>query len=319
MTSRVLQGACSPSAARRAFRPTCSKPRCARKAAKWPAPCISLGRESSERRKAAPRSPCSIRRRCRSRGSRRWSARKCCCNRARGRAFRRSCANGARRFTRCRRAACAGTWTSTRSSFRSGGFLRRFFRLSRTGLAVRTLEDLAAEGAFVAFAHAQNSKIEKARDILPSLGLSRPSHGYNTRHLRISMSAEVKAHLTELLTRALAKVAPQQPGSLISLERPKQSQHGDFSCPAAMQLARVLKRNPRELALELVAALPPSEWLQRAGGAGTALLNLRVRPAPKQQSEKTMLSARARYGRAESRRAAPGTVELVSASLPPTL
>src|SRR2546429_7145744 len=78
------------------------------------------------------------------------------------------------------------------------------------------------------------------------------------------MSAEVKSHLTELLTRALAKVAPQQPGSLISLERPKQSQHGDFSCPAAMQLARALKRNPRELALELVAALPPSEWLERA-------------------------------------------------------
>src|SRR5437762_13992107 len=78
------------------------------------------------------------------------------------------------------------------------------------------------------------------------------------------MSAEVKSHLTELLTRALAKVAPQQPGSLISLERPKQAQHGDFSCPAAMQLARALKRNPRELALELVAALPPSEWLERA-------------------------------------------------------
>ncbi|TMH45471.1 MAG: hypothetical protein E6H56_00445, partial [Betaproteobacteria bacterium] len=52
------------------------------------------------------------------------------------------------------------------------------------------------------------------------------------------MSAEVKSHLIELLTRGLAKVAPQQPGSLISLERPKQAQHGDFSCPAAMQLAR---------------------------------------------------------------------------------
>jgi len=75
-----------------------------------------------------------------------------------------------------------------------------------------------------------------------------------------------------LLTRALAKVAPQQPGALISLERPKQSQHGDFSCPAAMQLARVLKRNPRELALELVAALPPSEWLERAEVAGSGFI-----------------------------------------------
>src|SRR5258708_7978784 len=106
--------------------------------------------------------------------------------------------------------------------------------------------------------------------------------GYNTEHFGQSMSAEIKSHLTELLTRALAKVAPQQPGSLISLERPKQAQHGDFSCPAAMQLARALKRNPRELALELVAALPPSEWLERAEGAGGGVLNP-PRPPPGHQ------------------------------------
>src|SRR5437867_12430396 len=93
------------------------------------------------------------------------------------------------------------------------------------------------------------------------------------------MSAEVKSHLTELLTRALAKVAPQQPGSLISLERPKQAQHGDFSSPAAMQLARALKRNPRELPHELLAALPHSESLERAEAAGSAFINQRQRSA----------------------------------------
>jgi len=113
------------------------------------------------------------------------------------------------------------------------------------------------------------------------------------------MSAEIKSHLTELLTRALAKVAPQQPGSLISLERPKQAQHGDFSCPAAMQLARALKRNPRELALELVAALPPSEWLERAEVAGNGFINLRVRPAAKQHIVQTILTEGDRYGRAD--------------------
>src|SRR5256885_13336508 len=113
------------------------------------------------------------------------------------------------------------------------------------------------------------------------------------------MSAEVKSHLTELLTRALAKVAPQQPGSLISLERPKQAQHGDFSCPAAMQLARALKRNPRELALELVAALPPSEWLERAEVAGNGFINLRVRPAAKQHIVQTILTEGQRHRRAD--------------------
>jgi len=128
------------------------------------------------------------------------------------------------------------------------------------------------------------------------------------------MSAEIKSHLTELLTRALAKVAPQQPGSLISLERPKQAQHGDFSCPAAMQLARVLKRNPRELALELVAALPPSEWLERAEVAGGGFINLRVRPAAKQHIVQTILTEGDRYGRADRAGGRPVMVEFVSAN-----
>src|SRR5712664_1817837 len=128
------------------------------------------------------------------------------------------------------------------------------------------------------------------------------------------MSAEVKSHLTELLTRALAKVAPQQPGSLISLERPKQAQHGDFSCPTAMQLARALRRNPRELALELVAALPPSEWLERAEVAGSGFINLRVRPAAKQHIVKTILAEGLGYGRADRAGGRPVMVEFVSAN-----
>ncbi len=128
------------------------------------------------------------------------------------------------------------------------------------------------------------------------------------------MSAEIKSHLTDLLTRALAKVAPQQPGTLISLERPKQAQHGDFSCPAAMQLARMLKRSPRELALELVAALPPSDWLDRAEVAGSGFINLRVRAAAKQHIVKTILAEEARYGRSERTRGQPLVVEFVSAN-----
>src|SRR5881409_735255 len=128
------------------------------------------------------------------------------------------------------------------------------------------------------------------------------------------MSAEVKSHLIELLTRGLAKVAPQQPGSLISLERPKQAQHGDFSCPAAMQLARALKRNPRELALELVAALPPSEWLERAEVAGSGFINLRVHPSAKQHTAKTILVQGERYGRSDSAGGRPVILEFVSAN-----
>lgn len=138
--------------------------------------------------------------------------------------------------------------------------------------------------------------------------------GYNTRPFGPFMSAEIKSHLVELLTRALAKVAPQQPGSLISLERPKQAQHGDFSCPTAMQLARQLKRNPREIALQLVAALPPSDWLDRAEVAGSGFINLRVKPAARQHVVRTILAEGRRYGSSGGGQKRMVLVEFVSAN-----
>src|SRR3954471_6891006 len=116
------------------------------------------------------------------------------------------------------------------------------------------------------------------------------------------MSAEIRDHLTELLARALAQVAPQQPASLITLERPKQAQHGDFSCPAAMQLGRTLKRNPRELAQALIAALPPSDWVESVEIAGPGFINLRLRAQAKQHIVRTVLAEGERYGRPASAR-----------------
>lgn len=127
------------------------------------------------------------------------------------------------------------------------------------------------------------------------------------------MSAEIKSHITELLTRALAKVAPQQPGSLISLERPKQAQHGDFSSPVAMQLARHLKRPPVETAEALVKAIPASDWVtpefSRPG-----FINFRVHPAAKQHTAKTVLAQGERYGRVDRVAGKQVILEFVSAN-----
>src|SRR5690349_18025380 len=135
------------------------------------------------------------------------------------------------------------------------------------------------------------------------------------------MSAEIRSHLTDLLTKALAQVAPQiaadQRASLITLERPKQAQHGDFSCPAAMQLAKSLKRNPREVAQALIAALPPSDWVERAEIAGPGFINVRLRPQAKQHVVRTVLAQGERYGRAPQAEGARGErvmVEFVSAN-----
>jgi arginyl-tRNA synthetase len=127
------------------------------------------------------------------------------------------------------------------------------------------------------------------------------------------MSAEIKSHIVELLTRALAKVAPQQPGSLISLERPKQAQHGDFSTPLAMQLARHLKQAPRQAAIALLDAMPPSDWVV-AEIAGSGFINFRVHPAAKQHTAKRILAEGSGYGRSDRGGGRRVMVEFVSAN-----
>jgi arginyl-tRNA synthetase len=56
---------------------------------------------------------------------------------------------------------------------------------------------------------------------------------------------------------------PSESATTIHIERPKQASHGDFACNLAMQLARSLKRNPRQLAQLLLSELPYSRsWSQ---------------------------------------------------------
>jgi arginyl-tRNA synthetase len=128
------------------------------------------------------------------------------------------------------------------------------------------------------------------------------------------MSAEIKSHLTELLTRALARVAPQQPASIITLDRPKQSQHGDYSVSVALQLAKPLGRSARAIAQELVAAVPPSDWLASTEVAGPGFINLRLHPAAKQFTVRTILAQGGQYGRSGRGQSQPVVVEFVSAN-----
>lgn len=76
------------------------------------------------------------------------------------------------------------------------------------------------------------------------------------------MTHDIKTHLSDLMRTALLSVAPDQADTAIILERPKQAAHGDFACNLAMQLARAMKRNPRELAQLLLSEIPssPSHW-----------------------------------------------------------
>ncbi len=128
------------------------------------------------------------------------------------------------------------------------------------------------------------------------------------------MSTEIKAYLSELLTTALAAVAPQQPASLIQLERPKQAAHGDYACNLAMQLSRIVKRNPRELAQQIIAAMPQAEWLAKSEIAGPGFINFYMHPVAMQRVVPAIFAAGERYGRSERMRGQKVMVEFVSAN-----
>jgi len=58
----------------------------------------------------------------------------------------------------------------------------------------------------------------------------------------------------EEFARVLAGMEIDPPGGIM-LEQPNDPSHGDLSCNVALTLARPLKRNPREIAAELIDAL----------------------------------------------------------------
>ncbi len=110
---------------------------------------------------------------------------------------------------------------------------------------------------------------------------------------------EAKQALLAALADAVALVAPGTPYTP-AFESPKQAAHGDFAITAAMALAKAQKRNPRELATALVAALQAlpavARWVAALEIAGPGFINLRLQAAAKQAVVAEVLAAGAQFG-----------------------
>jgi arginyl-tRNA synthetase len=109
----------------------------------------------------------------------------------------------------------------------------------------------------------------------------------------------VKQELLSALAVALDQVAPGQ-GAQAAFETPRQAAHGDFAVTAAMTLARSLKRNPRELAQALVAALQAQpavqRWVTALELAGPGFINLKLADAARWTVIGEVLQAGEVYG-----------------------
>ena len=128
------------------------------------------------------------------------------------------------------------------------------------------------------------------------------------------VSTDLRAQLSALFEEAIRKTAPAAPVPAIVLERPKQAGHGDYACAVALQLAKTLKRPPREIAGAIAAALPPSPHVEKVEVAGAGFVNLFLKRAFKQQAVNRVLAAGASYGTSLVGRRKKIQVEFVSAN-----
>jgi len=124
----------------------------------------------------------------------------------------------------------------------------------------------------------------------------------------------LKQHLIQLFREALESVAPDVGEVAVELSRPRYAQHGDFACNLAMQLAKPLRRSPREIATQLLNALPSSAAIAKAEVAGAGFINVFLTASAKYSIIKPLLTQQAAYGRSATGKGKKIQVEFVSAN-----
>ena len=129
----------------------------------------------------------------------------------------------------------------------------------------------------------------------------------------------MKHIIEQLATSALAAlptdVLPDElRATTPGVERTRDPAHGDFACNVAMQLARPARKNPRQLAQAIVAALPASDLVTKVEIAGPGFINFFLAPAAYHAEISQVLQAGESYGRGVSGAGRKAIVEFVSAN-----
>ena len=98
------------------------------------------------------------------------------------------------------------------------------------------------------------------------------------------------------------------------LERTRDRKHGDFATNVALALAKSAGKKPRELAEQIVAALPENGLVAKTEIAGPGFINFFLRPGAYHAELKSILDSGERYGGNDTGRGAKAMVEFVSAN-----
>lgn len=130
--------------------------------------------------------------------------------------------------------------------------------------------------------------------------------------------ADPKDILRGILEEGVRAIAPASGAVEVRIERPRDPTHGDFACNVALQLARALKRKPRDIAEEIQRAtakrVAESGLFDTLEIAGAGFLNARLSAGAKHQVIHRVLREGPDFGRERPAKRERVQVEFVSAN-----
>ncbi|RIQ11681.1 arginine--tRNA ligase [Jiangella rhizosphaerae] len=100
----------------------------------------------------------------------------------------------------------------------------------------------------------------------------------------------------------------------VTVERPRNRDHGDYATNVALQLAKKAGTNPRALAELLAARLREAEGVEAVDIAGPGFLNITVSAAAQGELARTVVEAGESYGRGDALAGTTMNVEFISAN-----
>ncbi|SDJ75117.1 arginine--tRNA ligase [Salimicrobium halophilum] len=133
---------------------------------------------------------------------------------------------------------------------------------------------------------------------------------------------KTEARIKEEIVRAVeaAELASPEDMPSVVLEQPKDKQHGDYATNMAMQLARIAKKNPRQIAEDIVEHFDKSKAsIEDMEIAGPGFINFRMNNTYLADLVPSILEEAETYGKRGEKRNERIQVEFVSANPTGTL
>lgn len=124
---------------------------------------------------------------------------------------------------------------------------------------------------------------------------------------------DIEIHLKKLISQAFKNLNVDLKEEDIVIERSKEKAHGDYATNAAMQMARVLKQNPRQIAQNIVELIK-DDCIEKIEIAGPGFINFFIRQESLNSLISNIIELGENYGNSEYGKGTRINVEFVSAN-----